>query len=143
MLFRESTGDMPERKDRKHISKTLSTYLNERVGDILRGVAHYQRDEFQVVYLREDIREQRHREEVNQMLTRIKQEGTAEEEQSFPFGHLHATLRIFDETIFMHFPIEDRTGVVVALEPEVARSLNSFVGDCLDHIYDEYPFLDV
>lgn len=127
---------------RKQISKTLSKYLVKRVDDLLRGVAHYKRDDFEVVYLRDDIRERRHREEVSKMLTRIKQEGTAEEEQSFPFGHLHATLRIFDETIFMHFPIEDQTGVVVALEPEIAQSLNSFVGDCLDHIYDEYPFND-
>ena len=127
---------------RKHISKSLSAYLNNRVDDLLRGVAHYQQDGFEVVYLRDDIQERRHREEVDKMLTRIKQEGTAEEEQSFPFGHLHATLRIFDETIFMHFPIENQTGVVVALEPEVARSLNSFVGDCLDHIYDEYPFMN-
>ena len=128
---------------RKQISKRLSTYLNERVDDLLRGVAHYQQDEFEVVYLRDDIRERRHREEVDKMLTRIKQEGTDEEERSFPFGHLHATLRIFDETIFMHFPIENQTGVVVSLEPEVAQSLNSFVGDCLDHIYDEYPFNEV
>lgn len=127
---------------RKQISKTLSTYLNERVDDLLRGVAHYQQDEFEVVYLRDDIRERRHREEVKQMLARITHEGAAEEEQSFPFGHLHATLRIFDETILMHFPIENQTGVVVALEPEVAQSLNSFVGDCLNHIYDEYPFTE-
>lgn len=126
----------------KEISRTLSTYLNERIGDLLRGVAHYQEDGFTVVYLREDIQETRHREEVNKMLQRIRHEGTAEEEQSFPFGHLHATLRVFDETIFMHFPIENQTGVVVALEPEVARSLNSFVGDCLDHVYNEYPFME-
>ena len=126
----------------KHISKTLARYLDDRVGDLLRGVAHYQEDEFTVVYLRDDIRKQRHHDEIAQMLSRITHEGTAEEEQSFPFGHLHATLRVFDETIFLHFPIENRTGVVVALEPEVAQSLNSFVGDCLDHIYDEYPFMD-
>lgn len=127
---------------RKQISQSLSRYLNERVGNVLRGVAHYRQSEFEIVYLRDDIQKQRHHEEVEQMLTRIKHEGAAEEEQSFPFGHLHATLRIFDETIFIHFPIENQTGVVVALEPEVARSLNSFVGDCLDHIYDEYPFMN-
>ena len=127
---------------RKQISRSRSRYLNDRIGDLLRGVAHYQGEEFSVVYLRDDVREHRHREEVRLMLDRVHHEGSAEEEQSFPFGHLHATLRIFDETIFMHFPIENQTGVVVALEPEVARSLNSFVGDCLDHIYDEYPFMD-
>lgn len=126
----------------KHVSKSLAQYLNDRVDDLLRGVAHYQEDEFKVEYLRDDIREQRHRDEVTQMLNRIKKEGTAEEEQSFPFGHLHTTLRVFDEAIFMHFPIERETGVVVTLEPQVAQSLNSFVGDCLDHIYDEYPFMD-
>ena len=125
----------------KQISQTLATYLNDRVGELLRGVAHYKGDDFTVVFLRDDIKEHRHREEVNQMLTRIKQEGTTEEEESFPFGHLYATLRVFDETIFMHYPIENNTGVVVALEPEVAQSLNSFVGDCLDHIYEEYPFM--
>ncbi|MFC4553581.1 MULTISPECIES: DUF7522 family protein [Halorussus] len=128
---------------RQQISQSLSKYLNERVDDQLRGVAHYREDEFNVVYLRDDIREHRHQDEVKQMLTRIKQEGTANEEQSFPFGHMHATLRVFDETIFMHFPIENRTGVVVSLEPEVAQSLNSFVGDCLDHIYDQYPFEEI
>lgn len=128
---------------RKQVSQRLSRFLNDRVGDLLRGVAHYQDDEFTVVYLRDDIREERHRDEIEQMLTRVLDEGTIEEEQSFPFGHLHATLRIFDETIFMHFPIENRRGIVVALEPEVAQSLNSFVGDCLDHIYDEYPFSEV
>lgn len=127
---------------RKQISKSLTTYLDDRVGDLLRGVAHYQDDELEVVYLRTDIREQRHREDIQQMLTRVKQEGTPKEEQAFPFGHLHATLRIFDETIFLHFPIENQTGVVVTLEPTVAQSLNSFVGDCLDHIYDQYPFMD-
>lgn len=126
----------------KHISKSLARYLDDRVDDLLRGVAHYREDEFEVVYLRDDIREQRHHDEVEQMLNRIKHEVSAKEEQSFPFGHLHATLRVFDETIFLHFPIENQTGVVVALEPEVAQSLNSFVGDCLDHIYDEYPFMD-
>ena len=125
---------------RKQISRSLSSYLNDRVGDQLRGVAHYREDDFTVVYLRDDIREHRHRDEIDQMLTRIKQEGTANEEQSFPFGHLHATLRIFDETIFMHLPIENLSGVVVALEPEVALKLNSFVGDCLEHIYEQYPF---
>ena len=125
---------------RKRISRSLSSYLGDRVGDHLRGVAQYQGDDFTVVYLREDIKKHRHRDEIDQMLTRIKQEGTANEEQSFPFGHMHATLRIFDETIFMHFPLENRTGVVVALEPEVAQQLNSFVGDCLDHIYEQYPF---
>lgn len=125
---------------RKQISQALSAYLNNRVGDLLRGVVHYQAEEFEVVYLRDNLQEHRHREEVRQMLTRITSEGTAEEEQSFPFGHLYATLRIFDEAIFLHFPIENQAGVVVSLEPEVSQSLNSFVGDCLDHIYDQYPF---
>lgn len=127
---------------RKQISRTLATYLQDRIGDLLRGVAHYQDSDFEVVYLRDDIRVERHRDEVAQMLSRITQEGTVDEEQAFPFGHLHATLRIFDAAIFLHFPIENQTGVVVACEPDVARSLNSFVGDCLDHIYDQYPFLD-
>lgn len=127
---------------RKRISRTLATYLQDCIGDLLRGVAHYQDGDLEVVYLRDDIRAERHREDVQQMLTRITQEGTADEEQAFPFGHLHATLRVFDEAILLHFPIENQTGVVVACELDVARRLNSFVGDCLDHIYEQYPFLD-
>ncbi|WP_132060262.1 DUF7522 family protein [Halorussus amylolyticus] len=124
---------------KNQISKSLASYLYNRVGELLRGVIHYEHDEFKLVYLRDDIREQRYREDVTQMLGRIKQEGTTEEEQSFPFGELHATIRAFDETIFMHFPIGEQIGVVVALEPDVAQNLNSFIDDCLDHIYEEYP----
>lgn len=112
----------------------LSRYLREKCGDYLRGIVRYDRDSTDTLYLRDDIREVRLQSQIDRMLHRLKPEAGSKEERSFPFGDLHTTLRCFDEAIIMHFPTGVNRGVVVSLEPETARQLNTFVGKCLSKL---------
>lgn len=112
----------------------LTEFLNDRAGDLHRGSARYDGDSSEVLYLRDDIREQRMRSEIDRMLNRVLPESRASEENAFPFGDLHATVRTFEEATILHFPTGSGRGVLVALESEAAQDLNTFVGQCLDRI---------
>lgn len=50
---------------------------------------------------------------------------------------------MFVEPVFMTFPIENQTDVVVALDLRVAQSLNPFVDDCLNRIYEQHSFSEI
>lgn len=112
----------------------LIRYLDEQAGEYLRGVVRYDRESTDVPHLRDDVRESRLISQIDRMLSRLRPESTSAEERSFPFGDLHVTLRMFDEAIIMHFPLGRDRGVVVSLEPETARQLNTFVGGCLERL---------
>ena len=116
-------------------ANALAEYVQQRTGDYFRGVVKYDEHTFDVVYLRDDVREERLRNQIDRMLDRLQPEATAAEEQAFPFGDLHVTVRRFDEAIIMHFPTGNKRGVVVSFEPEATRDLNRFTTECLEHIH--------
>ncbi|WP_224449322.1 hypothetical protein [Haloprofundus salilacus] len=94
----------------------------------------YDDDENDVLYLREDLREERLLSEIDRMLARLKPESLAAEERSFPFGELYVTVRRFESAIIMHFPMGKQRGIVVSLEPDAARNLNRFTSECIQQI---------
>jgi hypothetical protein len=108
----------------------LLAYLDDRAGDHHRGTARYNAEDTKILYLRDDLKKTRLSSEVDRMLRRLRPESSPKEEQSFPFGDLHATARLFDEAIILHFPTGTNRGIVVSLEPETARQLNTFIGEC-------------
>lgn len=95
---------------------TLLSYLDEKVDEDHRRTVRYDRNTTDIAYLREDIREERLDSQIDRMLKRLRPESSPDEERAFPFGDLHATVRVFDEALIMHFPTGSDRGVVVALE---------------------------
>ena len=114
--------------------RTLTDYARQRTGDYLRGIVSYDGDSSDVVYLRNDVREQRIQSEIDRMLTRLRPEASASEERAFPFGDLYVTVRRFEGAIIMHFPTGRDRGVVVSLEPDATRDLNRFTTECLKQL---------
>lgn len=112
------------------VEKALIDYLEQRAGEHHRGTVRYDGDDTDVLYLRDDIRETRLTSQIDRMLGRLRPEASSKEERSFPFGELNATVRLFDEAILLHFPVGNDRGIVVSLEPETARDLNTFIGEC-------------
>ena len=112
----------------------LVSYLKDQAGGYLRGVAIYTADEYDVVYLRDDVRSQRFENEVDAMIDRLRQESRAREHRSFPFDDLNGTVRSFGDAMVMHFPRTRERGTVITLDPGVARDLNTFMSECLQRI---------
>lgn len=115
----------------------LVEYLQDRTGDYLRGVVRYHRNANDVLYMREDIKEERLQSQIDRMLDRLEPESRSAEERAFPFGDLYVTVRRFEDAILMHFPIGSNRGIVVGLEPEAASSLNTFTTECLHRIHED------
>ncbi|QLG63043.1 hypothetical protein [Halorarum salinum] len=115
-------------------SVDLVRYLQAKAGEYHRGTIRYDGAETDVLYLRDDLREERLLSEIDRMLKRLRPEASSKEERSFPFGDLHATVRIFDDAIILHFPRGVDRGTVVSLAPETARDLNTFIGECTRRI---------
>lgn len=112
----------------------LTPYLKKTAGETLRGVVSYDGDEYDVRFIRDDLRERRVKSEVDKMIDRLRQESRSRERRSFPFGDINATVRSFEEAMVLHFPKTQERGIVVTLDPEIARQLNTFLGSCLERI---------
>ncbi|QLG29839.1 hypothetical protein HUG10_19710 (plasmid) [Halorarum halophilum] len=115
-------------------SSELLEFLEETAGKYHRGTVRYDGANTDVLYLRDDLREELMLSQIDQMLTRLRPEASSKEERSFPFGDLHTTVRAFDEAIILHFPIGHDRGVVVSLASETAQNLNTFIGECTRRI---------
>ena len=115
-------------------SAVLIDFFEDRAGDMHRGTARYDGESTDVLYLRDDLREQRIQSEIDRMLNRVRSEATSKEEWSFPFGDLYAPVRVFDEATVLLFPTGRDRGIVVSLEPDSGQELNTFIGQCLQQI---------
>lgn len=108
----------------------LIDYLERKAGEYHRGTVRYDGNVNDVLHLRDDVKETRLTSEIDRMLKRMRPESSAKEERSFPFGELKATVRLFQEAIIIHFPRGYDRGIIVSLEPETARDLSTFIGEC-------------
>lgn len=127
MLFRGSDEGMSRENN-----DALTTYLKQEAGEYLRGVVSYEDDEYDIQYIRDDLRTRRLKSEVDKMIDRLQQELRPAERRAFPFGDVNSTVRSFEEAMVLHFPKTQGRGTVVTLDPEVARQLNTFIGSCLE-----------
>jgi hypothetical protein len=115
--------------------ESLHDYLQDRVDDRYRGMVKYDSSGIRIEYLRDDLQEQRLQSQFERMIERLSPEATQREQNAFPLGELHATLRYFDEALVLHLPTSQHGGLVVSLEPDVARQFNSFVNDCHQELH--------
>lgn len=112
----------------------LQEYLEDRAGSYLGGIVRYNGNSTDVLYLRDDIREKRIQSEIDRILNRVRPESSSKGEQSFPFGDLYATVRLFEDATILHVPNGNDRGSVVSLEPGAAQDLNTFIGNCIEKI---------
>ena len=71
----------------------LADFLRERVDEYLRGVVCYDADEYELLYLRPGIDRR----------------------------DLDGTVRSFEQAMAMNFPLSQKRGVLVTLDPDAAR----------------------
>lgn len=110
----------------------MTEYLQKTAGEYLRGIVSYNGNEYDIQYIRDDLRTRRLKSEVDKIIDRLRRESRSGERQAFPFGEVNGTVRSFEEAMVMHFPKTQGRGIVVTLDPEVARQLNTFIGACLE-----------
>jgi hypothetical protein len=118
------------------IAQELASYLDHRAGEALRAVGHYSEDEYEVVHLRDDLRQQYTDEEIQAIVEDLRWESftKSSQEGQFHLGGLKCSIQAFEEGVVMHFPYDDQHGTLVSLDPGAARDLMQFIDDCLTRI---------
>lgn len=112
----------------------LLRFLKSQAGDYLRGVAVYDSDGYESLYVRSDVQAAHFEDDVDAMIDRLRRESRARDLRDFPFDDLNGSVRSFDEALVMHFPRIQERGTVITFDPGVARDLNTFMSQCLQRI---------
>lgn len=118
----------------------VATFLQQEVGDELRSVIYYDKETFDLVYVRDDVREQYSERD----LERVRQElgvasfGKPALEDLYVHGDLKCTVQCFEEAIEMHFLASDTEGIAVGLDPAAFATHRTFIGSCLAEAGFEY-----
>ncbi|UPV74614.1 hypothetical protein M0R89_00755 [Halorussus limi] len=110
----------------------LADFLHEQVGDGLRSVIYHDRDEYEVVFVREDL-EDYDGEEIDDIVADLWADSYEQAIREDLRGHgpLNCTVWVFEDAIEMHFVADDRRGIAVALDTETFLAQSSFIGQCL------------
>lgn len=115
-------------------SEALTEFLREYVGDHLRSVIHYDEEQSEVLFVREDVADKYTADEIDQVVRDVRLEAVEKPHQESLYAHgpLNVTVRCFEDAVEMHFPHDETSGTAVALDGEVFAIHNTFIGQCMD-----------
>lgn len=103
--------------------------LEERAGEGVRGAAHYEQDGLTFLYIREDLKNEAFRERARKIVSRARNRSPLIEEGE-GLGRRRAGLDLHEDAVLLHFILGKNSGLIVSLEPEIARQLRDFVEEC-------------
>lgn len=112
-------------------------YLHTYAGSSLRGIVRYTDEECEVLYARDDVAALYENEAGLGEVTDILRATEAAEERQAELlraGDHEVTVRLYEDAVVLHFPRSTGAGTVVALDPEVAGNLRSFLDGCLEYL---------
>lgn len=106
--------------------------LSEALDDELRVVATYENDEYDLHHMREDIREEYSKTELDRVFRQISIEGMGYEnfQELFHVGQMDCALYGFERALIFHFPPDPFHGLVVSIDRDVAFKPDSIIRIC-------------
>jgi hypothetical protein len=114
------------------VEPTLVDDLLDEFGDGLRAVATYEDYEYEVEFMREDVRDDYSREEVDRVFRQVSIEGMGYEnfQQLFHVGRLECALYGFEGALIFHFPPDPFHGLVVSIDRDVSFNPDAIIDIC-------------
>lgn len=115
--------------------RALVADLRENTDASLRLVFRYEGEEHELVYVRDDVREQFPGPHLEQRIETLMMKGLGDppmQDSLHDFGELTATVRWFDHAVAAFFPDDDWSGVIVVMDrtesPLIDRTLKHLDG---------------
>lgn len=117
------------------MGNSLVSFVEQRAGDSLRAVAKYEKADFDLLYYRDDLQKHTITKRVDTIHGNITWAWNPDEEEvASELGEKRATLQIREEAVVIHLLETAHQGYLIGLEPDAARNLTTFLGECLTHI---------
>jgi hypothetical protein len=121
-------------------SNDLVGFLRDQAGEYLRAAIHYTDDDYELLYLRDDLDDVEADATTDEFVAYYRQKSREQEpERPFDLGHDHCTVSIYDEAILFHFTQDENVGTVITLSPEAGRDIIEFTTNCLEQLHLNSP----
>ncbi|MGB9987240.1 DUF7522 family protein [Salarchaeum japonicum] len=112
--------------------RQLHRFVEERAGDTYRTMFYYTADDWETIYVRDDVATDHLRDTVPEIIERTREARALVREEDYEtLGETTATTEVHESGVIIHFPEEDHRGVLVSLDPDAARQLTGFVSHCV------------
>lgn len=117
------------------MAHSLVSFVERRAGESLRAVAEYDHADVELLYYRDDL----NRTTITDRVATIHDNITwawnpSENTVVSELGEKRATLQIREEAVVIHLLEDVKHGYLIGLDPDAARNLTTFLGECLSHI---------
>lgn len=108
--------------------RELHQFIQERASGSYRSAFYYEGDNWEALYVREDVATERLHDELPDIVKRARQNQPLLREEDYPpLGELDATTEVHEDGVILHFPEGPDVGTIVSLDRDVARRLAGFV----------------
>lgn len=116
----------------------VTEFLLEQVGDALRTVVIVSIDDFEISYLREDLKQDYSEEAFTEVVDtfRLRQPFFAPSIDEFPVGERRAIVHYHENAFVLQIPFSDTRTVLISVTREVGRDLLGFIEECRKLVQD-------
>jgi hypothetical protein len=121
-------------------SNELVAFLQKQAGEYLRSAIHYDEEDYELLYLREDLSDIEADTSTDEFVAYYRQKSREQDpERPFDLGNDHCTVSIYDEAILFHFTQGANVGTIITLSPEAGRDIIEFTTKCLEQLHRNSP----
>jgi len=107
----------------------LTEWARERVGDGLRATGYHTADDYEVLYLRDDLEDVYAPERGDTIIETVRALNDQSREFADSLSVPQEGLYVFEEYLIVQFPV-DEGAVFMSLDHDVGRSFVSFISEC-------------
>ncbi|MFC7204943.1 hypothetical protein ACFQJC_15605 [Haloferax namakaokahaiae] len=113
-------------------AQQLANYLKTRVGDGLRTVIIVSEDDYEIQYLRRDLKEQYSKRAFDEVVDDVRVESLplAQLVESHPIGEQRAVVHYYDSAFVVQFPYSDTEQILISVATDAGASLLQFIEGC-------------
>lgn len=117
----------------------LVTFCRQRVGPSLRTVTVYEPGEYDVAFIRDDLRTEYAAAEFDELIEAARSVHeilVPLQETAVPIGAHTATVHAFERAIVVQLAVTEEWGCLVSMDRTVGSNVSEFIKDCLARLAD-------
>lgn len=117
-------------------AKQLVQFVQENIGDQFRSAVWYDRGDFEILHIQDDVRSQYSETEVKDVVDELTMESLAKpiKEDVYAHGDLRCTVECYEGGIELHFILDKGEGVAIGLDPAAFIRHDTFIGSCIEEV---------
>lgn len=109
----------------------LLELVRGRAGDAFRAALRYDADDWQLLYVRDDVATDELRSAIPSIVERSRaHEPTFQPDEYDRLGDAQASVELYDQAAVVHLREDSARGLLVSLDRDVAQGLGQFVAEC-------------